>query len=171
MTTLWSAHCVCTNTAALAKHHQITTRTTPQHNMKRNASFNPQMKHRLSLSNRPVQPRTWLLSTKKKRKKKHEALTLQSWNRQSSQYCVRQSVGKYSFMFICIPSSIYYLYKWPATCNTSSRLRLNNEALSQFTNRTKCVSCSSQLVKIKQASRHSDEFSPAASLSLVSHLF
>lgn len=118
---VWSAHCVCTNNAALAKHHQITTRITRQHNMKRNTSFNPQMKHSLSLSNRPVQPRTWLLPISKKKKNRHQALTLHSLETQSSQPCVRQSEVEYSFMFICIPSTSYYLYKRPATCNAGSQ--------------------------------------------------
>lgn len=69
---LWQCcdlHTVCTNNAALAKHHQITTRATTQHNMKRNTSFNPQMKHSVSSSYHPVQPWTWLLSTRKHKKK------------------------------------------------------------------------------------------------------
>lgn len=156
---LWSAHCVCTNNAALAKHHQITTRATTQHNMKRNTSFNPQMKRSVSSSYHPVQPWTWLLSTrkhKKRKKKTHEALTshlrfgsLEIDSLHEQRETAWLNIHLYLFAFRVLVTTFISSDRQDAMLNTSSRLWWH-KALTESVHlqlRTKCVSCSKQLVK------------------------
>lgn len=183
VTVLWSAHCVCTNNAALAKHHQITTRATTQHNMKRNTSFNPQMKRSVSSSYHPVQPWTWLLSTRKHKKREKKTLSLdltlalrQPWNWHSlheQRETAWLNIHLYLFAFRVLVTTFISSDRQDAMLNTSSRLWWHNKALTESVHlqlRTKCVSCSSQLVKKKSFSSLQHPFIGLSSLSVVNML-